>query len=93
MIDPLVDTVLGGDWLYIGALGLDSNASRIDVLTTQVSSGVSSTAGLCGTTSGPNYWVQIPVGVTAAPFTLEIRANQTSVGGSPGDYVAIDLNQ
>ena len=92
-IDPLTDTLLSGDWVRIAAQGLDSNTSRIDVLTTQSSTGISSNAGLCPSTDGSSYWVQIPNGVTAAAFMLQIRANQTNEGGVPGDYATINLNQ
>nr|MDJ0907373.1 hypothetical protein [Woeseiaceae bacterium] len=90
------DTVLGGDWVRIEALGLDTNTSRVNVLTTQSSSGTSSTGGLCPATSGGasgfSYFVQIPAGVTADSFTLQIRANQSNVGGGAGDYAAVGFN-
>ena len=103
-IGPL-DTVVGGDWVRIEAQGLDTNAARVNVLTTQASTAVSSTAGLCGTTAwgaiGFSYFVQIPAGVTSGPFTLQIRANQEfvlggpapGVFGGPGDYATIDINR
>jgi len=93
-IDPVNDRLVAGDWVRIDAQGLDSSTALIDVLTTQPASFVSSTAGLCPSTTGGNYWVQLPPGVAAsAPFTLQIRANQSNSGGAPGDYATINLNQ
>jgi len=91
------DIVVGGDWVRIDAEGLDTSTARVNVLTTQASTAVSSTAGLCGTTAwggGPgfSYWVQIPAGVSSDPFTLQIRANQSGLGGGAGDYATINLN-
>ena len=90
------DTVASGDWVRIDAQGLDTSSGRIDVQTMQ-SGGLISTLGLCSTTGrtpafGSSYFVQIPAGLTADPFTLDIRANQSFVGGGPGDYATIDLN-
>ena len=94
VVDPVNDTFLARDYLRITAQGLDTATSRVDVQTVQ--NGVPSTYTLdtvCPSTDGSNYFVQIPAGVNADPFTLEIRANQTNVGGGPGDYAVIALNQ
>ncbi|MEL7312954.1 MAG: hypothetical protein AAFN07_15670, partial [Pseudomonadota bacterium] len=94
-IDPFTDTIVAGDWVRVAAQGLDSATALVGVLTTQPGTGTSSTAGLCPSTNGSSYWVQIPAGVDASPFTLQIRADQTGAGGGgvPGDYATIDLNQ
>jgi len=95
VVDPVNDTFLAGDYLRITAQGLDTSTSLVDVQTVQ--NGVPSTYRLdtvCPGTDGSNYFVQIPAGVNAGPFTLEIRANQTNAGGGgPGDYAVIALNQ
>jgi len=92
-IDPAIDRLDQGDWIRIDAQGLDSSTARVDVLTTQAATATSSTAGLCPSTTGSSYWVQLPDGLSNNfPFTLQIRANQ-SPAGSPGDYATINLNQ